>query len=279
VGLFRYTWKSFGRELMLLAFAVVFCIPLYIAAALSLKSQSDTYLKPLAVPTHPVFGNFSTALRGTSSASVSRALLNNAIITTATVVAVLVLGSLCAYTIARRRTRLSTTLYLVFVAGLIFPYQLGIVPLYILLRHLGLIGTYLGIIFLYTGLFMPLAVFLFVGFIRALPREYEEAAQVDGAGLFRTLFRVVLPLIKPIIGTIAILTGIFAWNEFFLSVIFLSGTPNQTLSVAIYAFVGQYAAQWNLVFATVLISIAPILLFYLFAQRQLIKGFSGGVRG
>jgi raffinose/stachyose/melibiose transport system permease protein len=134
-------------------------------------------------------------------------------------------------------------------------------------------------ILLNTGLLMPLTVFLYTGFIRRLPREYEEASQVDGASLMRTFTRVVVPLLRPITATVAVLTGLFCWNDFFLSLIFLSGSKNQTLPVALYQFVGNEIEQWNLIFPTVVIALLPMLVFYLFAQRSLIKGFTGGVRG
>ena len=277
--LFQYTWLSFMRELAVLLVAVLFCIPLYCVAVLALKTNPDVYLQPLSVPTNPQFGNLSSAWAGSGGAPISRALLNNVIITVSTVLLTIVTGGLCAYTLARRNSRLSTALYLTFVLGLIVPFQLGVIPLYVFLRHLNLVGTYIGMILLHTGLFLPLTVFLYVGFIRALPRDYEEAAQVDGAGMFRMLLRVVLPLLGPITGTVAILVGVFTWNEFFLSLIFMGGTPNQPLSVAIYSFAGEFTSQWNHIFAAVLIAIAPILLFYVFAQKQLIKGFASGVRG
>ena len=126
---------------------------------------------------------------------------------------------------------------------------------------------------------MPLTVFLYTGFIRALPRDYEEAARVDGAGIVRTYARVVFPLLRPITATVAALIGIVVWNEFFITLIFLAGSHAETLPVAVYSFVNDYGAQWNLIFAGVAITVAPVLVFYLFAQRQLIRGFSGGVKG
>ena len=134
-------------------------------------------------------------------------------------------------------------------------------------------------IVLNIGLLMPLSVFLYTGFIRALPRDYEEVARVDGAGLFRTYTRVVLPLLKPITGTVAVLTGVIVWNDFFVSLIFLSGSRYQTLPVALYSFQGDVVSRWNLLFAGVAITIAPVLAFYLFAQRRLIQGFTAGVKG
>jgi raffinose/stachyose/melibiose transport system permease protein len=134
-------------------------------------------------------------------------------------------------------------------------------------------------IVLNIGLLMPLTVFLYTGFIRALPRDYEEAAVVDGAGTLRTYALVVFPLLLPITATVAVLLGIAVWNEFFIALFFLAGSRAQTVPVAIYSFLGDYAARENLLFAGLVITIAPILLFYLFTQRHLIRGFAAGVKG
>jgi raffinose/stachyose/melibiose transport system permease protein len=147
------------------------------------------------------------------------------------------------------------------------------------MRQMSLTGSYLGMIVLYTGLLMPFTVFLYTGFIRALPKEYDEAARVDGAGLFRTFTRIVFPLLLPVTGTVSVLAGIFVWNDFFLALIFLYGSSTETVPLALYGFVNEYISQWHLIMAGVAISIVPVLLFYLFAQRQLIRGFSGGIRG
>jgi raffinose/stachyose/melibiose transport system permease protein len=279
MGLYRYTARSFARELSLLAIAVIWWIPFYFLVTIALKPTRDVLQSPMQFPSTLDFGNFSEAWKGSgSSISVSRGLQNSLIITGCTVLALIVLGSMCAYAIARRPGRIGNTLYILFVLGIILPFQLGIVPVYVALRHLHLVGKYAGMILLNTGLLMPLAVFLYTGFVRALPREYEEAAQVDGASLMRTYTRVIFPLLLPVTGTVAILAGLIVWNDFFLSLIFLSGTPNATLPVAVYGFVGEYASQWNLIFAAVIVSLLPILAFFLVAQKQLIKGFTGGIK-
>ena len=136
-----------------------------------------------------------------------------------------------------------------------------------------------GMIVLNIGLLMPLTVFLYTGFIRALPRDYEEAARVDGAGILQAYARVVFPLLRPITGTVAVLTGIIVWNEFFVALVFLVGSRIQTLPVALYSYAADNGEPWNLIFAGVAISIAPVVAFYLFAQRQLIRGYAGGIKG
>ena len=125
---------------------------------------------------------------------------------------------------------------------------------------------------------MPFSVFLYTGFARALPKEYEEASTVDGASTLRTFRRVVFPLLRPVTGTVAIFTGLIIWNDFFLSLIFLNGTNKTPLPVAVYTFVGAFASRWNLNFAAVIVSLLPVLIFFLFAQRQLIRGFTGGIK-
>ena len=208
---------------MLIAVGVLFAVPFYVVAVLSLKSNQEIQSDPLSLPTSPHWENYREMWAGTSAMNVTigRSLLNNLIVTVGSVALLIVLGSACGYVLARRGSRLSTGVYFLFVAGIVIPFWLGLVPIYVTLRDLHLTGTYLGMIVLNVGLMLPLTVFLYTGFIRMLPKEYEEAAQVDGAGLFRTLFRVVLPLLAPITGTVAVLTGLFCWNDFFLPLIFL----------------------------------------------------------
>jgi raffinose/stachyose/melibiose transport system permease protein len=275
----RYKRSTLLRELALILVAIVFCLPFYLLIAVALETTSQTYKTPLSFPWPPHFGNFANAWSTGGEHGLGRALESSAIITLSSVVALIALGSLCAYTIARRKGHLSDLAYILFVLGYILPFQLAIIPLFVAMRHLGLIGNYAGMIVLNTGLLMPLTVFLYTGFIRALPRDYEEAARVDGAGILRTYAKVVFPLLRPITGTVAVLIGISVWNEFFTALIFLAGSHYQTLPVAVYTFANGEVAQWNLIFAGVVIAIAPILVFYLFAQRQLIRGFSGGVKG
>jgi raffinose/stachyose/melibiose transport system permease protein len=279
VGLSRYRRSTLLRELALILLGILFCLPFYLVIAIALETTAQTYKTPLSFPWPPHWSNFSQAWTTGGQAGLARSLESSLIITVSSVVALIVLGSLCAYAIARRRGRLSNVVYILFVLGIILPFQLAIIPLFVAMRHLGLVGNYAGMILLNVGLLMPLTVFLYTGFIRSLPRDYEEAARVDGAGILRTYARVVLPLLRPITGTVAVLVGIIVWNEFFVALIFLAGSRYETLPVAVYFFAGDYVARWNLILAGVAIAIAPVLAFYLFAQRQLIRGFSAGVKG
>ena len=279
MALFRYTWRTFTRELVLLAFAAVWWVPFYFLVVGALKPQDEVYTTSASkLPSHLAWSNFSQAWQGSGGLTLGSSMKNSLIITLGSVLVLVAVGSISAYTISRQPGRLGTGLYLVFALGIIIPFQLGIVPTYVALRHLHLSATYAGMILLHAGLLMPLSVFLYTGFVRTIPKDYEEAAYVDGAGRMLTFTRVVFPLLLPITGTVAVLTGVIVWNDFFLQLIFLAGSTYQTVPVAIYSFVGEYATNWSLIFATVIISIAPILFFYLFAQRQMIRGFTGGIK-
>src|SRR4051812_33409818 len=272
MALFRYTWRTFTREIVLLAFAAIWWVPFYFLVVGSLKPQDEVYTTSASkLPSHLAWGNFSQAWQGSGGLSLGAALKNSLIITVGSVIVLVAVGSVAAYAISRQPGRLGTGLYLVFALGIIIPFQLGIVPTYVAMRHLHISTTYGGMILLHAGLLMPLSVFLYTGFVRTIPRDYEEAAYVDGAGRFLTFTRVIFPLLLPITTTIAVLTGVIVWNDFFLQLIFLAGSAKQTVPVAIYSFVGEYATNWSLIFATVVLSIAPILIFYVFAQRQLIR--------
>jgi raffinose/stachyose/melibiose transport system permease protein len=126
---------------------------------------------------------------------------------------------------------------------------------------------------------MPFAIFLISTFLRELPAEYEEAAVIDGAGPSRAFFSVVVPLLRPVLGTVAILTAISTWNNFFVPLLYLAGSGFETVPVRLYSFVGQYASDWPVIFAGLIITVLPILVAFFFLQRAVMNGFSGGVKG
>jgi raffinose/stachyose/melibiose transport system permease protein len=267
------------RELGLILVALVFCLPFFILVSVSLKTDVQTYSDPLGRPEPVNWGNYSEAWATGGDRGLVHSFQSSLIITVSSVLVLLVLGSLGAYTIARHTGAFSNAVYVLFVLGIILPFHLALIPLYVSMKHVGLTNNYLGIIVLNVGLLMPLTVFLYTGFIRALPRDYEEAARVDGAGILRTYAQVVIPLLWPITATVALLVGIVVWNEFFPALVWLDGTRYQTLPVAVYSFVGTAGDRWNLIMAGIVLAIAPVLAFYLFAQRHLIRGFSAGVKG
>jgi raffinose/stachyose/melibiose transport system permease protein len=178
-----------------------------------------------------------------------------------------------------RSANWSRGLLLLILLGLILPFQLATLPLYQTMRDLGLLGQAWALILFYSGLQVPFTTFLYVGFLRALPREFEDAAFIDGCGPWKAFRHVVFPMLRPITFTALVLNAVFVWNDFFTPLLYLSGSGQQTMPVAVAGFVGQYVSEWNLIFAALLISIAPILVVYFALQRSIINGFAGGLKG
>lgn len=267
------------RELAMMVLALVWWIPFYFLINIALRPTSELTRPAVELPLNLDLSNFASAWQGSGGTPVGGALLSSLLITTTSVLILVILGSACAYTISRRQGATGTVLYVLFATAIVLPFQLGIVPVYSAFQSLGLVGNYAGVILLEVGLQLPLVVFLYTGFARALPRDYEEAARLDGASQVRVFFSVVFPLLRPITGTVAILSSISIWNDFFNPLIFLGGSGNTTLPLAIYSFVGEFTSQWNLIFAAVIIALLPMLAFFIIAQRQMVRGFAGGLRG
>jgi raffinose/stachyose/melibiose transport system permease protein len=270
----RYTWRTAGLEAVMIAAALVFAFPIYVLVSLSLRHPGDQS-SPLALSS-PTLANYGDAWQ---QAGLGTALLTSAFITVSSVVLVVVLSAMAAYPLARGTRTWSKAVFLLFMLGLLLPFQLALIPLYQTMRDLGLLGNPVALVVFYTGLQMPFSVFLYTGFLRALDPGYEEAALIDGCGPLRAFFSVVLPLMRPITGTVVILNAIFVWNDFLTPLLYLSGTEQQTVPVALFGFVGQYVSQWPMVFAGLVIGIAPVLLVYLAMQKRVIQGFAGGLKG
>jgi raffinose/stachyose/melibiose transport system permease protein len=272
---FRYTKRTLVREIFLILFALIWLIPFYLLINLSLKpTGGDVYASPFKPTPKLSFGNYNTAWQGTASGSLGQGFVNSIVITAISVIGIIVLSSIAAYVLARRMGTAFAIVFGVFGLGLILPVQLGIIPLFSELEKAGLVGNYAGIILYYIGTMMPLAVFMYIGFLRALPRQCEEAAQVDGASRFRIFISVVFPLLRPATGTIAILTGLIIWNDFFTPLILLSGSSHATLPVVVYSLVGGLGSQWNVIFAAITISVLPLIVVFLIGQRQMMRGFA-----
>lgn len=273
---FRYGLKTFALEMLMIVVAVAFLFPVYALVTLSLKDPRQIAASPLAPPTSPTFANFGNAWE---RASFGSALLNSTVITMASVAVLIGIGSFAAYFIARWQTRLGYGLYVLFLLGIVLPFQLGMIPLFSMVDDVGLLGTYQGMIIFYTGIQLPFTIFLYTGFIRALPSDYADAALIDGANHLRAFTQVVFPLLRPITGTVLILNAVFVWNDFFTPLLYLGGSDHETIPVRIFSFVGQYVSDYGLVFAGLVLAALPILAIFLVLQKYVIKGFSSGLKG
>ena len=263
-------------ELGMVAIGLLFAFPFYVFITVSLKPSHEVASDPLGLPSTFYFDNFAAAWE---RADIPQALYNSTVIAAVSVAALVAFGSTAAYVIARRASRLSNVAYLLFLLGLMVPLTLGMTPLYQLMRDWNLLQTYTSVIIFSVGSQLPITIFLYAGFLRGLPREYEEAAYVDGASPFGTFRRIVFPMLRPVTGTVIILAAINIWNDFLTPLLYLSGSRYETLPVAISRFQGEFSTDWGVVFAGMAMAILPILLVYFLLQKHIIKGFASGLKG
>jgi raffinose/stachyose/melibiose transport system permease protein len=253
--------------------------PLYLLVNIAVKTRVETIETPAYQPDlTPNLDNFFSVLSADSGVNLYLGIFNSFVITAVAVVGLIIFGSATAYVLSRRLSRVSKAAYYLVLVAIVVPAQLGLVPIYIGASALGLTGSPVGMGVIYIAMLMPLSVFLYGGFVRALPTEYEDAAAIDGASAFKTYVRVVFPMLAPATGTVATMAGIIVWNDFFTPLIFLSGSTNPTLPLVIYSFVGDYNVEWNNIFAVLILAMIPITVLYLIFQKKFIQGFSGGIK-
>lgn len=203
-------------------------------------------------------------------------LMNSVIVSAASVVLVALLSAMAAFYLARFSYKWTGLLYFFFVVGLMIPIKLGIVPLFMLMKNLGLINSLWSLILIYTASGIPISVFILTGFFRTLPVELEEAARIDGCSHFQVLWKVLLPLIRPALGTVVIIHFISAWNDFFFPLIFIQEDALKTIPVGMMVLFGEYETDWSLLFAGLTLSALPMIAVFLMASRQFMEGLTAG---
>lgn len=264
-------------QLILLAYTVVVLFPIGIAVLNSLKPNlGEVYKAPFGLPSVWSFNNYYTAWVGANFQSF---FLNSAIISLSCVVIVTFCASTTAFVLVRMPFKGSTLLFAAFLLGVVIPIRLTLAPLFVIVKSLGLLDSLWGVILVQSASMMPVAVFVLTSFLRAVPAELEDAAKMDGALPFQIYWRVVLPLIRPALATVALLTFVQAWNEYFLPLIFLKTPSNFPITLGMSQFRLQFDVQWHLMFAGILIMLIPTIVAFLLASRQFIEGLTqGGVK-
>jgi len=251
--------------------AVVMVMPFAWMLLASVKDLGQLYqVPPNWIPNPLVFQNYVNAW---TSVPFDTGYLNSAIVTVTVVIANLLTCSMAAYAFARIEFPFRHTLFILFLATLMVPEQVTIIPLYIIIESVGLTDTLLSLIIPYA-LFNAFGVFLLRQFIKSLPVDLEEAAIVDGANRWTIYWRIILPLIRPALAAFGIFTFLFQWNNFFRPLVFLNSIDNYTVPLAINFFRGQYATDFALLMAGSSISIVPVLMVYVIGQRQIIEGIA-----
>ncbi|WP_245933413.1 carbohydrate ABC transporter permease [Arthrobacter livingstonensis] len=260
---------------MLALWSLMVLVPLAWTVMSSFKTSTEIFASPFSLPEHWSFTNYVSAW---STAGIGSYFLNTVIVVGCALVIVMVLGAMCAYVLARYVFPGSRAIYYLMLAGLTFPIFLAVVPLFFILKNIGLLNTLPGLIIVYVAFALPFTVFFLFSFFKALPNEIAEAAQIDGAGEWRTFFQVMLPMAKPGMASVAIFNFLGLWNQYLIPVAINTTEKNWVLSQGIVAFANNmgYAVNFGSLFAAAVIVVLPVLVAYVFFQRQLQGSVSAG---
>jgi raffinose/stachyose/melibiose transport system permease protein len=261
------------RYAVLLAVAAVIVTPVVYAALGGFRNAPQLAADPVALPNPWVWTNYTDSL---TSASFWVQLRNSAVVAGLSTVVVVLFAALAAFVIARREFPGREVAYTVFTLGLLFPVTVAILPLLILIRDIGLLDNPLGLALPEAAFALPLTIIILRPFFRSIPKELEDAAAIDGCGPLGFFFRVLLPLSKPVLVTVAVLALVSSWNQFLLPLVMLSDADNWTLPLGVTNFSTQYTTDTARILAYTTLALVPALAFYLVAERQLVGGLTAG---
>lgn len=277
-------WGLIFIEIFAIILLILFFFPFFLVIVNSAKPLNEIILTPLALPNN--WGNIGTnivEILGRNNVDYFRSFFNSVIITTVSLVAIGIFSAMAAWVLVRTKTRYSFWVFMFFLAGMVIPFQVVMLPLTRLLQTLKDVtgipfkDTYHGVILAYIGFGAPLSIFLFHGFIKSIPMDIEEAAIIDGCSKAQVFFKIILPILKPIFVTLIVLNGMWIWNDYLLPVLVIGlGGDVKTLPLSVANLVGNYDKEWGLILTSVLMAALPILIMFFFAQKHIIKGMTSG---
>ncbi len=271
-------------ELLTALLFLVYFSPFYILIVNAFKNRFQVLTDVLSLPESwgQITANFNSVvnnpnLRFWTSAG------SSVIITVFALAAISLFSAMAAWVLVRSKSKVSGWIFMLYVAAMVIPFQVVMLPLVAWMRMIHefsgiqMLRTYQGLIFAYLGFGCSLAIFLYHGFIKGIPQELEQAAVIDGCSKTQVFFRIIFPILKPITVTVLVLNGMWIWNDYLLPLLMLgTGNDIQTIPLAIAGFVGSFVKQWELIMLALLMAIIPVVVFYLFAQKHIIKGMVEG---
>ena len=277
----KHTLKSRAwRHVALFPFLLVSILPIYVLIISAFKTQADILGAPLLLPLDRLTIDNIVGAVTNPQLDIVGSLLRTLIITFGSIAISTAAGGMVAYTLSRSTRKWTVIVYVFLVAGILVPSQVLLIPVIRILQGIGLQGSYPGLILYMATLQLPYVIFLYMGFISSIPRELDEAAFVDGAGVWTTYWRVIFPVLRPATAAIAIFNGLGAFNNFVDPLIILGPTGGTTITTGIYAAVGVYNTDYASVFGNLFVAILPVMIAYVFLQRQFIDGLTeGSVKG
>lgn len=270
----KFNWPV---TILLIAGLITIIFPLYMTIVIAFKQPSEmtnSVAGILSLPKHWSLENFKEAMRVTDF---WRSLFNSLMITAVTVVLSVVLHSMIGYAVGRNKARNKkyNLVYMYVVSGMFVPFTILMMPLVKQTSKLG-IANVVGVILCYVVFYMPMNLMLYSGYLVNIPVALEEAARIDGATTFRTFWKVIFPIMKPMHATVAVITALSVWNDVMTPLVIMSGSGMNTLPLAQMTFQTQFGTNYNLAFASYLLALLPILIFYIVCQKQILNGVVNG---
>lgn len=265
-------------EIFMLIVAMLYIYPIFIIVINSFKTNRDLMLNVLSLPQKFIIDNYTYVWK---YINYPRLFLNNVLVTVVGVSGIILFSSLAAYVLARTRSRLSFLIYLFCIVPMLVPFQTIMITLLKSASFLHLTKSDLGMGLQYWGLGIPMAIFLYHGFVNTIPRELDESAEVDGASTLRCFFSIIFPLLKPITSTIVVLDVMWIWNDFLFPLLMVNAdNSTRTLTLAAYTFIGTYVTDWQYSMAAMVLAVLPSVIFFIFMQKNIVKGIvAGAVKG
>lgn len=260
-------------SLALLVISILFLSPFYFVIVNSLKSYGEVLMNAGSLPEKLAFSNYAIAWDFTKFPV---ALFNSLLITSVSLIIMVLFGAMAAWRMVRRSGKVTAFIFSMFVVAMVVPFQSVMIPMMKVTSTLSLLNSRLGIIVIYLGFGMPFTVFLLHGFVKGVPKELEESAFLVGCNSFQTFWHIVLPLMRSIVATVAILQTFWIWNDFLLPLLVLFDPAKRTIPLAVFSFFGQYTDRWDYALATLIMGMIPIVIFFLALQRFIIRGVAAG---
>ena len=276
--------NSIVLEILTVTLFILFLLPFGIVLINSAKDAFSVTNSPLSLPEDPlqIFRNIAD-IWTSPNVQYQSSFLTSVIITIGSLAAITFFSSQAAWVLVRTKSRMSNAIFILFVAAMVIPFQIVMFPLLSWYRAIHqvlgikLLRTVGGMILSYLGFGLSLSIFMYHGFIKSIPYELEEAANIDGASRIGTFYRIIYPILKPIHATVLVLNGIWIWNDYLLPLLVLGkGNRVMTIPLAVSNFAGAYVKQWDLILTSILMAMIPVIIFFLFAQKSIIKGMVQG---
>ena len=281
----KFTALDLIIRIIVIIIAVLVLFPFFLIVINVFRNATNIVSNPVSIANmsfEKLINNLTSVINNTNFSFWS-AFATSAIVTVFSLVLLALFGGMAAWVICRNKTKWSALIYMVFIASMIIPFQVVMLPLISTFRDVGkfleitMLQSFPGIVFAYLGFGGAMTVFILNGFIKTIPFELEEAASIDGCSPEGIYFRIILPLLKPPIVTVTILNGMWIWNDYLLPSLMLGHNGKvKTLPVAVQAFIGSYVKQWDLILTAAFLAIIPMIILFLFAQKQIMGGLVDG---